>query len=121
MNSRVLIVEDDPDFAETLAIALEILDFGVVRFRSAEEAEAHAGVSGLTDVRLGFFDVKLAKEDGITCMRKLLNSSPGLNGVIMTGFRDERLMQQARDAGAVDVLLKPFRMSAFIALVREYA
>ncbi|MBE0501436.1 MAG: response regulator [Desulfuromonadales bacterium] len=119
MTASVLLVEDDHDFATSLVIALGLIDIDVVRAESAERAlELFAPEA--QRFRLVFCDIKLPGLDGISCLEKLRALKPDLVGVVMTGFRDEALFERARNAGAVDILLKPFKMSSFMALAKKY-
>lgn len=119
MAKHVLIIEDDPDFATSLELALDLLGMQACRAGSAEEAYALLD-SGSFDISLGFFDVKLPGDDGITCLQKIIRSRPKMTGIVMTGFRDNALVQRATAAGADAVLLKPFRMAEFMELVTKY-
>jgi len=120
MSARVLIVEDDPDFAASLELALDLVGLTATIAGSAEQAY-EIMESQPTDIHLGFFDVKLPQEDGISCFEKISGAHSTFAGVIMTGFRDEKTLDRARAAGVLDVLLKPFRMSDFLGLARKYA
>ena len=119
MTSKVLIVEDDSDFATSLELALGLVGIEAVVTKTAEEAFAMMHESP-DEIRLGFFDVKLPQEDGISCYKRIREEIPGFVGVIMTGFRDDKISEQAKDAGAVEVLLKPFRMAQFMELAKQY-
>lgn len=119
MTRRILIVEDDPDFAYSLELALQISDIQCLLAGSAEEAYQIFDADG-DQVELAFFDIKLPGDDGISCFEKIARTRPDLTGIVMTGFRDEALQQRARDAGAVEILLKPFRLKHFITLTKQY-
>lgn len=119
MRSKILIVEDDRDFASSLEMALELIDRKSVVAGSAEEALQLLRESR-DEISIGFFDIKLPGEDGISCFEKIRQERPGMVGVIMTGFRDEQVMERARSAGAVEILLKPFKMANFMELAKKY-
>lgn len=121
MPCRILIVEDDPDFATSLELALSLIDLPVVIAGTAEEAYAIFETDEVADIRAGFFDIKLPGDDGITCFETIRKSHPELVAVVMTGFRDEALFQRARDAGAVEILQKPFKMADFMDLGKKYS
>ena len=119
MIASVLLVEDDHDFATSLVIALGLIDIDVVRAESAERA-IELFATEAQRFRLAICDIKLPGLDGISCLEKLRTLKPDLVGVVMTGFRDEALFERARNAGAVDILLKPFKLSDFMALAKKY-
>jgi len=105
--TRVLVVEDDHDFAESLAIALGTRNCAVEIARTGEEAirlyHAH-------DYDIAFMDIKLPGKNGVQSLVEILDFMPQAKIVMMTGFSEPALLEQARQAGAMDILRKPFRM-----------
>lgn len=112
--TKVLIVEDDRDFAESLVIAL-----------GTRKCEVDIAVSGEEAVRkfrsahydIAFVDVKLPGMNGVQILAGLLNVAPQARIVMMTGFSEQSLLDQALEIGAMDVLRKPFRMREFLGLI----
>ena len=85
MAASVLLVEDDPDFAASLELALGLIDFDVETVRSTEQAiERYA--AGNADFGLVVCDIKLPGADGIACLEALREMNRDLVGIIMTGF-----------------------------------
>lgn len=106
-GTKVLIVEDDHDFAESLVIALGIRKCDVDVAHSGEEAirkfhEQHYDIA--------FMDIKLPGKSGVECLTEIKAFLPDAHVIMMTGFSEPSLLNEARQAGAVDVLRKPFRM-----------
>lgn len=104
---RVLIVEDDRDFAESLVIALGT--------RPCEVETAYTGEDAIRLFRerrfdIAFMDIKLPGKNGVESLAEILAFTPQARVVMMTGFSEPALLEQARRTGAVDVLRKPFRM-----------
>ena len=104
---RVLVVEDDRDFAESLVIALGTRNCTVDIARSGEEA-VRLFHGNLYDI--AFMDIKLPGKNGVQVMTEILESVPQARIVMMTGFSEPSLLDQARQRGAMDILRKPFRM-----------
>lgn len=106
-TTKVLIVEDDPDFAESLMIALGVHDCHVDIARTGEEAirKFHSLCYDIT-----FMDIKLPGKNGVECLAEIREFCPNAYVVMMTGFSEATLLDKARQAGAVDVLRKPFRL-----------
>ncbi|MEJ2519146.1 MAG: response regulator [Desulfuromonadales bacterium] len=104
---KVLIVEDDPDFAESLMIALGIRDCEVDIARTGEEAirKFHSLCYDIT-----FMDIKLPGKNGVESLAEILAFRPEARVVMMTGFSEASLLDKARQAGAIDILRKPFRL-----------
>ena len=105
--TNVLIVEDDPDFAESLMIALGVRNCHVDVARTGEEA-----IRKFHDLcyDIAFMDIKLPGKNGVESLAEIKGFCPAARVVMMTGFSEAALLDEARRAGAVDVLRKPFRL-----------
>jgi DNA-binding response OmpR family regulator len=105
--TNVLIVEDDPDFAESLMIALGVRNCHVDVARTGEEA-----IRKFRNLcyDIAFMDIKLPGMNGVESLAEIRDFCPAAHVVMMTGFSEATLLDKARQAGAVDVLRKPFRL-----------
>lgn len=105
--TNVLIVEDDPDFAESLMIALGVRNCHVDVARTGEEA-----IKKFQSLRydIAFMDIKLPGKNGVESLAEIRGFCPAAHIVMMTGFSEATLLDKARQAGAVDILRKPFRL-----------
>jgi DNA-binding response OmpR family regulator len=115
-NNRVLIIEDDPDFAASLVLALKLKKFDV--------ETAGTGGKGLEmyldgDYAVTITDIKLPDFNGIEVIRRIRESQGDARVLVMTGFRDPDLLDEAQSVGADGVLLKPFRMKELIEKVNH--
>lgn len=113
-NVKVLIVEDDPDFAESLMIALGVRDCHVEIARTGEEAirkfRSHA-------YDITFMDIKLPGKNGVESLAEIRSFCPSAKIVMMTGFSEAALLETARKAGAMDILRKPFRLKEMFCFI----
>jgi len=102
---NILVVDDDRDFAESLANVLELGGHRITQIFTGE-----AAIARLThdDIDLAFVDIVLPKLGGIDALRVIHNLRPGMKIVLMTGHNADRYAQEARMFGAVDILQKPF-------------
>jgi DNA-binding response OmpR family regulator len=103
--SRVLIVDDDRDHAESLA--------DVIEMRGHEPELAHSGEEALdmvrgTDFDFVLLDVKLPGINGVETFLEMKRIRPGAKVMMMTGFSVEQLVTQAIEGRALGVLYKPF-------------
>ena len=103
--SRVLIVEDDPDFARSLAAYLEIYGHDVEIAASAEEGLARF-VAGWFDLTV--IDITLPGMDGVASFFEIRKVRADAPVVLMTAHRVEQRAEEAVRAGALEVLRKPF-------------
>jgi DNA-binding response OmpR family regulator len=115
---RVLLVEDDPDLREVVAIGLRRGHVAVDTAATVAEAVDHLTVTGYDVVVL---DLGLPDGDGVDLCRRL-RSDPLLRRparVLMLTARDavaDRI--RGLDAGADDYLVKPFDLGELTARLR---
>jgi DNA-binding response OmpR family regulator len=112
--TSVLVVEDDRDFAESLVIALGT--------RNCKVEIAHSGEEAIRKFRdhvydIAFMDIKLPGMNGVQSLAEILDFAPQARIVMMTGFSEPALLDQARYQGAMDVLRKPFRMRELLGYI----
>ena len=115
-TTRVLIVEDDRDFAESLAIALGTRQCEVEIAGSGEEALRKFRINRYD---IAFMDIKLPGMNGVQSLAEILLVVPEARIVMMTGFSEPALLEQARRVGATDVLCKPFRMRQLLGFIDQ--
>ena len=111
---KVLIVEDDPDFAESLMIALGVRNCHVDIARTGEEA-----VRKFRNLYydIAFMDIKLPGKNGVESLAEIRGFCPTAKVVMMTGFSEVALLEEARHAGAIDILRKPFRLKEMFSYI----
>ncbi len=105
--TRVLIVEDDRDFAESLVIVL-----GTRRCQTDVAGTGEEAVRLFQDNRydITFMDIKLPGMNGVQSLMAILAVDPSAKIVMMTGYSEAAVLDSALQAGAMDILRKPFRM-----------
>ncbi len=114
--TRVLVVEDDRDFAESLVIALGTRNCQVDIAHTGEEAiRLYQGNS----YDIAFMDIKLPGKNGVQSLAEILDFAPQAKIVMMTGYSEPTLLEQARRTGAMDVLRKPFRMKDLLGFIDQ--
>ena len=103
--TRVLIVDDDVDHAESLA--------DVIEMRGHSTEVAHSGEEALdlfrsSDFDFVLLDVRLPGINGVDTFLEMKKIRPNAAVMMMTGFSVEQLVAQAIEGGALGVLHKPF-------------
>lgn len=98
---RLLVVDDDVDFAESLADVLHAHGFQVGLAHSGEECLRLAAAEPFSDVVL---DMKMPGMSGMECLIALRRVQPGIPVVLVTAFTRSELMRQALHHGAIVVL-----------------
>jgi DNA-binding response OmpR family regulator len=101
---RVLLVDDEADFATATAQRLERRGFEV-RFALDGEAALAAARAAPPDVVV--LDVRLAGEDGLAVLAGLKRDQPGLEVILLTGHASAGDGLEGMRLGAFDYVLKP--------------
>ena len=117
-KKRVLIVEDNPDLVEVLMLFLASIS------RNVEISTARSGFEALEHLQaeppnLVILDVMMPGMDGFEVLARLrrLPDSERIPVMVLTGYSDA--VRRAKDAGAQEVLLKPFEKNVFIKKVLQ--
>lgn len=103
---RVVIAEDEPLIRLDLRESLIEQGYDVV-------GEATDGAEAIAMVRehepdVAILDIKMPNVDGLTAARDIVADRLAAV-VILTAFSQRELVEQARDAGAMNYLVKPFQ------------
>lgn len=109
MRPKLLVVDDETRQMEALCQTLEPDGYEVNGFTSPLDA--------LEALRRAPFDVLLTDlmmpgMDGITLLRAALEIDPDLVGIVMTGHGTVPTAVDAMKVGALDYIVKPFKLSA---------
>src|SRR5215831_12286679 len=112
---RVLLVEDFPPLARSLAQGLREAGYAVDVAADGEEALAHAKATPYDGILL---DLMIPKVEGLTVL-KSLRAGGSSAGVVVLTARDQVADRVAGlDLGADDYLPKPFSFEELLALLR---
>ena len=115
-KKRVLIVDDDEDFAASLAGLLELEGYQAIIAHdppSAQRALAlHLPAVALVDVRLGV-------GNGVELVRAFRQQSPDLICLMVTAYASVETAVEALQAGAYDYLCKPFHSADLLATLER--
>ncbi|MFT3752612.1 MAG: response regulator [Paludibacter sp.] len=110
-QARLLIVDDEPAHMTALYHTLEDSGYDVTAFPSASQA-LQALSSQHFDLVLT--DLQMPGMDGISFLRAAQELDPHLVGVVMTGHGAIDTAIEAMKAGALDYVLKPFKLSTIL-------
>lgn len=116
LDERVIgVVDDDESVRLAIRSLLHSLGFTVEMFASAEDL---LGSARLDDIACLIVDVRLPGMSGLDLQRQLLAAKRELPMIFISAHDDPVARRQARAAGALAFLRKPFAEKALIDAVR---
>jgi hypothetical protein len=109
--ARILIVDDEA--AQLRALCDTLSDQGYVT-TGYVSAKAALGALGKQKFDLVLTDLMMPEMDGIALLREASKTDAELIGIIMTGEGTIATAVEAMKAGALDYILKPFKLSVIL-------
>lgn len=108
---RVLLVDDEKIFVDTLANRLTRRGFHV--------AKAYNGLEGIQLLRkhefdIAILDLKMEDMDGIDVLKIFIKMDPPLPVIMLTGHGSEAAARQGMKNGAFDYLTKPCELEELL-------
>jgi two-component system sensor histidine kinase/response regulator len=110
-SSRILIVDDEVSQMKALCDTLGDHGYEAVGFTTGEAA---LGALRETQFELILTDLMMPGMDGIALLRAALDRDPNLVGILMTGQGTIDTAVDAMKTGALDYILKPFKLSIIL-------
>jgi DNA-binding NtrC family response regulator len=108
MHAKVLLVDDEAPFIETLAKRLAKRELTIVTaFSGAEALQKLDSESGIDVVVL---DVKMPGMDGIETLKAIKNIHPLVEVIMLTGHATVESAIEGMKLGALDYLMKPWTL-----------
>ncbi|NLI81835.1 MAG: response regulator [Deltaproteobacteria bacterium] len=102
--SRILLVDDERDFAQSLSERLTIRDMGSI---VAYDGESALEVVKADEPEVMVLDLKMPGIDGIEVLRRIKKSRPDIEVIILTGRGTEADREVCMQLGAFAYLEKP--------------
>ncbi|MBI5248161.1 MAG: response regulator [Desulfomonile tiedjei] len=119
MDVKVLLVDDEQDFVESLGDRLESRGFKVSKCLSGD-----AGLARLREgpVDVVILDVLMPGKDGIQTLREIKQMNPLIEVIMLSGHSTIETAIEGLKLGAFDYLLKPSETTDLIGkILRAYA
>jgi len=113
---RVLIVDDEEDFLETILKRLKA--------RNIDVTGALSGVKALSmmddqDFDVVILDVKMPVMDGIETLREMKKKKPRMEVIMLTGHASVESGIQGMQLGAFDYVMKPVALDELLEKMRQ--
>ncbi|MFH1386385.1 MAG: response regulator [bacterium] len=115
-NVRIIVIDDEPSVLESFKMILKIKDYEVSTFPDGPSA-----LAGLEKDKfdIAFIDYKLPGMDGLEVLKKLKETDPSIEAIIVTAYATESSHANAITLGALEYLRKPFLMEEIYELVER--
>ncbi|BHH83568.1 response regulator [Desulforhopalus sp. 52FAK] len=115
-TSRILIADDEVEFASTLATRLELRGYDT-DIASSGEQTLEAISRQVPDLLL--LDLKMPDLDGLEVLAKLRENNEDLKVIILTGHGSFSAGNQGMALGAFDYIMKPVELSLLLEKIAE--
>jgi signal transduction histidine kinase len=112
--ARLLIVDDEAALMTALCKTLELENYATTGFTSAAEALEHLRHHRY-DILLT--DLMMPEMDGITFLQSARAIDPNLSAIMMTGHGTIDTAVKSLQSGALDYVLKPFRLDNLLSVM----
>ncbi len=113
---RLLLVDDEEEFVNTLAERLELRDFGVTVSHDGESALGIAGEESFDAIVL---DVMMPGMSGIDVLKQLKAENNPVPVILLTGHGSTKDGIEGMRYGAFDYLMKPIDIEELTAKIRQ--
>lgn len=113
---RVLVVDDERSIRDILSEFLDLEGFFVRTAEDGRKAVAELTVSSF-DVVIS--DLKMPNMGGLELLKEVARAHPNTETIMMTGFGTVETAIHAMKLGAYDYVLKPFKVSEILHVVRR--
>jgi len=115
-NFRILIVDDEDDFRETIINRLKARKIDV---EGADSGPQALKMLGAQDFDVVVMDVKMPGMDGIETLREIKHKKPLVEVIILTGHASVETGIQGMQLGAFDYVMKPIALDDLLDKLRQ--
>jgi DNA-binding response OmpR family regulator len=116
LADTILIVDDETDLADSCARILGDAGFECLVAYDIDDA---LSLFDSRQVALVLSDIKFPQGDGFELSRHVRRTSPTTPVILMTGYDSAQREKEARLAGAMGYLRKPFSNARLVATIRS--
>lgn len=115
-SMNIFIVDDDEDFAESLA---DIFEMEGHTCEMAHNGETAIEKFKEKDFDLTFMDIKMSGRNGVESFMEIRKIHPDAKIIMMTGYSVDDLLNQAVENGAWGVLHKPLDLDKILSMLKK--
>jgi len=116
MPTKILLIDDEPDFLEAMAARMRVRGLKVKTTTSIMNALSMAE-SERFDVIV--MDLMMPEMEGLEALKALKDQKPELKIILLTGYATRETEASALKLGAVDLLEKPADIERLLEKIKE--
>ena len=116
MTEKVLLVDDEKDYLETLGERMRARDMDVTTAMSAKDALTKVGDEAYDAVIL---DLMMPEMDGLEALKALKEKRPELQIILLTGHATVEKGIEAMKMGAMDFVEKPADLAVLTEKIKK--
>jgi len=117
MPTRLLVVDDEEDFLHSIVQRIELRGI-----KAHGVTGGTAAIDYLADnpgsVEVVLLDIKMPGMDGIETLRRIKDSFPKIEVIVVTGHASQEFSRLGRELGAFDYLIKPVRLDTILERIK---
>ncbi|MBZ5536076.1 MAG: response regulator [Acidobacteriia bacterium] len=113
---KILVIDDEPSVVDAVRLILNDNGYDAVGVMTGRDG-IEEGKRARFDVTIT--DLRLPDMSGLDVLRWIRSEDPQSRVIIITSHSTPEVLMKARNAGAVDVLPKPFSPSELIQMVNH--
>jgi len=117
-NPKVLLVDDETEFLEPVAIRLERR---LIPCSTAQTGERALQLLKEEHFDCAIVDVRMPVMDGLELLRRMRKEFPNVPVILLTGHASVELGIQGMELGAFDYLMKPVDLDELLDAIRRAA
>jgi len=116
IKSKVLIIDDEIEFASTLCQRLKLRGMAAVDVHSGTE-----GLVSLTKMNPGIviLDLKMPDMSGLDVLAKIKEYDPSIEVIMLTGHGSAGSGVEAQEKGAFDYVMKPLDITELMNIIES--
>lgn len=108
---RILLVDDEVDFVETLSERLSLRKYNVRTVNSAAQAMP---LLYSFKPHLVILDIRMPEMNGIEFLKLVKKLNPSTEVIMLTAYGDMNFVEEAMKSGAVEYIIKPIDIRELI-------
>jgi DNA-binding NtrC family response regulator len=116
MAEKILLVDDEQDFLETLSQRIIMRGIDVSATTSAKEAIAKVTAESFEAIIL---DLQMPEMDGLEVLRTIKKLKPDMQIIVLTGHATVKKAIEAMKLGALDLIEKPADLDTIMEKIKK--